>query len=353
MTMTNPSVDLGASMFTSGRDSTRSSLRTNPAVRNIVTAWRELTDGGAPTLIACSGGSDSVALALALWSAKAPIALGHVVHDLRPSEEALADRDLTRRLAEALGRPFIESSVRVAGQGNDEGVARVSRYAALASMASGEAIPFIASGHHADDQLESMLMAIARGSGLEGLSGVAASREIEHGVTLIRPMLWVCKEDTKAICRAAGVEWAHDTTNDDTDRFRSAVRAGPARKLTKLRPEAPASAVRAGDLLRDAALLVQDRVEEVFGEALEWDRKTLRGVRAIVLGAGLRDAALRMTGGVGADQFSRRVIDPVTRAIRDDSTEPRDFHWPHGIRVVVTAHQVALTFDDNEDRNDA
>jgi len=257
------------------------------------------------------------------------------------------------RLANSVGARFVEAAVEVAGKGNDEGVARGSRYAALARLARDAGAPFVASGHHADDQLESMLMAIARGAGLDGLAGVAASREIEPGVTLVRPMLWVCKEDTKAICRSAGVEWAHDTTNDDTDRLRSAVRAGPARKLTRLRPEAPASAVRAGDLLRDAALLVQDRVEEIFGEDLGWERATLRGVRAIVLGAGLRDAALRLTGGVGADQFSRRVLDPVTRAIRDESTEPRDFHWPLGIRVHVTAHLVSMTMPTTEERTDA
>ena len=207
--------------------SVRATLKATPAVREITRSWRRLTNDGAPTLVACSGGADSVALALALWSAGAPITLGHVVHDLRPETEAHADRDLARALADRLGCSFLESSIQVTGVGNDEGVARTRRYRALVSMAQEASLRYVASAHHADDQLESMLMAIARGAGLEGLSGVATSRTLDDGVTLIRPMLTVTRIDAEAICLAAGASWAHDVTNDDTDRFRNAVRDGP------------------------------------------------------------------------------------------------------------------------------
>jgi tRNA(Ile)-lysidine synthase len=321
---------------------TRKTLKAIPAVRAVTRSWRGLTGGGAPTLVACSGGADSVALALALWSAGASISLGHVVHDLRREPEAHADRDLVEALAGRLGCPFTVSSISVAGVGNDEGVARLGRYGALASMAQDAGMRFVASAHHANDQLESMLMAIARGSGLEGLAGVADSRRIGGGALLIRPMLKVSRADTEEICAKAGVEWAHDLTNDDTNRLRSAVRAGPARSLTEIRPEAPAGAVRAGDLLRDAAMLVQDRALEVFGHACQWERAALRHERGVVLGAGLRANAMRLTDGVGADALSRRVLDPVVRAIRDDSTEPRHFHWPSGIEVTVTANRIEM-----------
>ncbi len=225
-----------------------SDLRAIPATLAIVRSWRELAGGGAPTLVACSGGADSVALALALWSSKAPVTLGHVVHDLRPAEEARADRDLTRALADRLKCPFLESSIEVAGVGNDEGVARARRYRALASMAQEAGIGFVASAHHANDQLESMLMAIARGAGPEGLAGVARTRPIGDGVTLIRPMLMATRADAEAICNAVGAEWAHDLTNDDTARLRCAVREGPARALMEIRSGAPAGAVRAGTL---------------------------------------------------------------------------------------------------------
>jgi len=331
---------------------TRANLKGLPAVRAIVLSWRRLTGGGAPTLVACSGGADSNALALALWSAGAPITIGHVVHDLRPATEARADRDVARALAERLGVPFVESSIHVKGLGNDEGEARAGRYAALTEMAEGAGCSFIASAHHADDQLESMLMAIARGAGLEGLSGVAATRPLDGGLTLVRPMLSIIRSEAEAICEAGGAGWAHDLTNDDTDRFRSAVRDGPARLLLELRPGASLGAVRAGDLLRDTALLVRDRANEIFGRSDTWERGDLRSERAVVLGAGLRSASLRLTDGQGADSISRRVIDPVVRAIRDDSTEPRHFQWPNRITVSVTARLVTLTRTDGDPEDD-
>ena len=326
----------------------RANLKGLPPVRAIVRSWRRLTGGGAPTLVACSGGADSCALALALWSAKAPITIGHVVHDLRPESEAHEDRDIARDLADRLDIPFIESAVRIAGAGNDEGAARSARYEALASMAKEAGCSFVVSAHHAGDQLESMLMAIARGAGLEGMSGVASSRPLEDSVTLVRPMLSTLRSDAEEICNVAGVTWAHDATNDDTDRFRSAVRHGPARQLLELRPGASLGAARAGDLLRDAALLVRDRTDEVFGASDAWERAELRDERAVVLGAGLRSAAIRLSGGGGADALTRRVVDPVVRAIKDDSTEPRHFNWSGGIQVIVTARLVTLSRTDGD-----
>ncbi|MCB9848915.1 MAG: tRNA lysidine(34) synthetase TilS [Phycisphaeraceae bacterium] len=319
-------------------------LKSMPTVRAITRSWRALTGGdGGGTLVACSGGADSVSLALTLWSAKAPITLGHVVHDLRSEAEALADRDLVEALAARLGVGFVERSIKVANLRNEEGTARSRRYEALAQMAGEVGVRFVASAHHADDQLESMLMAIARGAGPEGLSGVAASRPLTDSVTLIRPMLISNHADAKAICRAAGAQWAHDASNENPNRFRSAVRLGPARALAELRPDTAAGAVRAGELLRDAAMLVEERAHAILGDGNAWDRAGLRGERAIVLGAGLRSAALRMTGGIGADRLSRRVVDPVVEAIRDDSTEPRRFHWPDGVEIVVTAHRVEIS----------
>jgi len=321
----------------------RSALKALPAVREIALRWRRLTEGGGATLVACSGGADSGALALALWSVGAPITLGHVVHDLRPEAEAMSDRDVVRALAERLGVGFVESRVAVAGAGNNEGDARRERYAALAGLARAGGLGFVASAHQADDQLESMLMAIARGAGLDGLAGVAPSRSIGEGVTLIRPMLGSTRGDAERICSIGGYDWTLDTTNNDLARFRNAVRAGPARALKVLRPEAPSGAVRAGELLRDAADMIRERAGELFGDSFEWDRAALRSAPGVVLGAGLRSAALRLTGGAGADQLSRRVIAPVVRAIRDDSTEPRRFDWPLGLRVALTAHHVRMT----------
>ncbi len=302
-------------------------LRRMSEVRAVVRAWRELTAGAASTrtVIACSGGADSGALALALATATADLVIAHIVHDMRPAPEALADRDRTRALAERLGLPFAEASVRCAEKGNAEATARNARYLALTRIAIEAGAPFVATGHHADDQLESMIMGLMRGAGPRGLAGAAPSRPLDAGVTLLRPMLELERAQAEAICSAAGYEWAIDATNSAMTR--GLLRAGPIAELKTHRAGAAARAARTAEHMRDAAQLLDERVAQVFGEQRRWARSDLRKETALVVGEGLRRAALALSAGQGADRLSARVVDPAVRAVRDDSTETREFTW--------------------------
>ena len=322
------------------------------ATRRIVASWRRLTGDGPdatrPTLVACSGGADSSALALALSTTPAPISIGHVVHDLRPAERALADRDVAHDLAERLGVGFVEQRVEVAGDpGNDEGAARIARYDALAAMARDRGCRYVATAHHADDQLETLLMRLIRGSGLRGLSGVSPTRDLETGVTLVRPMLRVGRTDAERICRLARVSWAEDETNSDESRLRSAVRHGPAAGLRELEPAAAEHAGEACDMLRDAAGLIDDAAQNLLAEAdetaseLDWSRENLRGNRQVVVGAAIRAAAERLLEGRGMDRVSGRAVRDAVEAVGDSSTDPRLFVL-HGVEVEVTAHRVCV-----------
>jgi len=375
-------------------------------VRDVVRAWRELTRGVAQsgredaklvdTLVACSGGADSTALLLALRAATRRLVVGHVVHDLRPAEECEAERDRVRELADALGLPFLEARViarRAEGEGggthgprNLEARARRLRYAALAEMARASGAAFVATAHHADDQLETLVMALLRGAGPQGLRGIAPCRRLEGGpqedltahkpgssggVWLIRPMLSVRRAEAEELCRRCGVQWNEDPSNHDSSRLRAALRHGPLRKLAELRPEGARRAGRTAELMREAAMLVQERVERVFGPCGEtsecsgsasmgdeagdpragrthgsrrtsWGRDALRSESELVIAAGLRRHVLRLTGGEGADRFSSHLIKPVIRAIKDASTETRRFAWPFGVHVEVTSRLVTI-----------
>lgn len=312
------------------------------SARRLAARWRTLTSG-APTLCACSGGADSTALLLALAAAEpARLTAAHVVHDMRPTSEALADRDAVRDLAARLAVPFVEASASRDSAGNTEAQLRRSRYAALAALARQERCAFVATGHTADDQLETMVMALARGAGLRGMRGAAEHREIAEGVTLIRPLLSVTRDEAERICAAAGVEWRTDATNADTARLRAALRAGPLRDLLALRPAAARRASETAALLRDAQTVVESRARAVFGERLAWPRDMLRAEPAVVVGEGLRAAALRLREGAGADRLTSRVVRPAVDAVRDDSTEPRAFEWAGGVRIEVTAREVRI-----------
>lgn len=305
-------------------------------------AWRRLVDAG-PSLIACSGGADSTALTLALAASVGErIRVGHVVHDMRSDEEALADRDAVRSLAAALGLGFSERSVRVPA-GNAEAGARAARLCALAEMAKEFGCATVATAHHAGDQFETVLMALARGAGPGGLAGMARSRPIgAAGVRLIRPMLGIERADAERVCRLAGVVWREDATNEDRSRLRSALRHEVIPPLRAHRPGAVRRAAASAELLADAAGLVEDRAREVFGGGLSWPRETLAAQRRIVVGAGLRGAWAGLTGGEGADRLSRAIVDAAIDAIADGRSDRRVFHWPGCVRIDVAGGLVTI-----------
>lgn len=320
--------------------------RGNRLVRRVALQWRRLTGAGdSPTLVACSGGADSTALVLALALASKRIVVGHVLHDLRPPAEAEEDRDAVRDLAAQLGLEFRESEVRVASRsGNVEGVARRERYAALARLASLSGCAFVATAHHADDQMESVLMALIRGSGPRGLRGIAPRRALDAdaGITLIRPMLGVTRNESQSLCRAGGIGWREDATNRDTTRLRAALRHDVLPLIQTLRPTVARRICRAAESFRDLSSLVDERIQSVFGDGLKWPRSALRDQPALIIGGGLRRAAIGLCADEAADRLNSRLVDEVVLAIQGTSTEPREFHWPRGVRVSVTAHEVSM-----------
>jgi tRNA(Ile)-lysidine synthetase-like protein len=299
--------------------------RNHAVVREVARAWRSLTGGksvrddGRRTLIACSGGADSSALVLALAAAAGVkagerLVVGHVVHDLRPRARAMADRDAARALAAGLGISFVEARVRVkrAG-GNAEDAARRARYRALARLARGAGCRFVATAHHGDDQLETLVMRLVRGSGVRGMRGVHASRKLGNEVTLVRPMLGVTRADARELCGLAGWAWREDETNADCTRLRSAVRHEVLPAIERLRPRA---GVRAAGLARQLGglfLVLEERVSGVWeagsplpGGGRAWARGQLRGMLPVVLGELVRRGHAELVGAWGGQAFGTR-----------------------------------------------
>lgn len=337
----------------------RSLSRRDPAVVEVLRNWRRLTGGSRvpdsdrPTVIACSGGADSSALALALACAKvrARLIIAHVVHDLRPVSESLADRDAARRLAEHLDLPFAETAVEVRSQpGNREATARRERYRALAAIARHHSCGAVVTAHHADDQLETMLMRLLRGGGAAGLAGMRDARELARGLTLIRPMLGITRADCRRLCTSAGWEWCEDLTNRDTGRVRAAIRHNVLPALERIRPDAAQRASSAARLLRDASDVINDLARAVVarakptesGDGLTWDRRALRQDPAVVLGEVIRAATLRVAGRRGADRLGQREILAAVRSIQGSGDAPKTFAWSN-VSLEVSARNVRLT----------
>ncbi len=329
------------------------------SVRQVVLAWRTLTAdravAGQRTLLACSGGADSSGLALALASAGTDLVLGHVVHDLRAPAQALVDRDAAQALALRLGLPFVEASISVrALPGNAENNARRHRYAALVALARTHSCFWVATGHHADDQMETVLMRLLRGAGPRGLGGMARRRALaraESGagpdVWLIRPMLALTRERVQGICTACGVVWREDRTNLDTTRLRAAIRHDLAPVLRRIAPAASRHfgvtaelMAQAADVCRDEALGLLARADRLPHE-FRWARGQLRTHREVVLGDLVALVALELRGERGADRLTHAALRPALRAMRDARTQPREFEL-RAVRVLVDAHRVVV-----------
>lgn len=190
----------------------------------------ELIARGDSITVGFSGGADSVCLFTVLHELKALLGIRvqavHVNHNLRGAE-AERDEEFCRRLAAELGEPFCAVSVDVTGYAAEHGLTeeeagRILRYEALKEKAEHFAVAgraLIAVAHHADDQAETVLLNLMRGSGLKGLGGMRAKRG-----NIIRPMLGVSRSDIVAYLKERGISYVDDSTNFENEHTRNRLR---------------------------------------------------------------------------------------------------------------------------------
>lgn len=315
--------------------------------------------GSVRLVVAVSGGADSVALLRAL-AAIAPrrgrhltLAVAHVQHHLR-QPQGEEDAAFVAELAQSLDLPFLRADLDAAAlrqQGNIEAAARHARYAALAEMARAFDAPFLATAHQADDQLETLLMRMLRGTSLSGLRGIAWRRRLrlaDHAapIMLIRPMLGVSRADVRAHLRDLGQPWREDHTNADLSRLRARLRHDVLPVLHDLRPDAGAKAVTLAQQMAQACRVVDlaiaaaaDHVQRE-GATASFDRSDARTWSPLVLAGLLR--RLLAIAGVAADRLGTRCLEPIIRAIRDSKGGTRQFQPGDGVQITVTRNAVRV-----------
>ncbi len=194
---------------------------------DLAALWPEDEREGRALGLAVSGGPDSLALLLLANAAlSGRIAVASVDHGLRP--EAAAEVALVGRIAGERGIPFAALKVTVA-PGNAQLRSREARYDALARWAVDAGLGAVATAHHADDQAETLLMRLNRGSGLSGLAGVRARATLPGTQTpLLRPLLGWRKAELAAVAPAAGIIPAEDPSNTNPAFDRARIRAALA-----------------------------------------------------------------------------------------------------------------------------
>lgn len=215
-----------------------------------------------PLAVALSGGADSVALLhiLKTHSAGALCAI-HVHHGIR-GEEADRDADFCRALCERLGVPFtllhtdVPALAASRGMGL-ESAARAARYEALADELKQKNIPLLATAHHADDQLETLLQNLLRGAGAKGLCGIPAVRPLGKSALVVRPLLQMTKEQILDYCAENGLCFVTDSTNCEPCCPRNRLRAEVVPVLRELWPAGASGAARAAAALAEDEAYLQ------------------------------------------------------------------------------------------------
>ena len=312
------------------------------AVRSSLTSF--IDEAGAPPalVVGLSGGADSLALALTTIDVAAragiPVITVTVDHGLREGSDEEARR--VADLAVSLGARAVVETVTVDGPGGPEGAARDARRAALRAVGVREGAPILL-GHTMDDQAETVLLRLARGSGPSSLRAIAPISREADGVTWLRPLLGLRRTDTEQACAQAGLAPVHDPTND-VDGPWPAADGSPLRR-SALRHEAiPALASALGvdpvpALARTAALCAEDD-DALSGRARELTAAA-RVAAARVAAARVADDTDPGDGG-GPVALAVASLCGAPRAVRTRAL--REGAQAAGIRALSSAHVDAI-----------
>jgi tRNA(Ile)-lysidine synthase len=230
-------------------------------------SWQDVT-----IVAAVSGGADSVALVRALAALKnagrGRLILAHFNHRLRP--EADLDAKFTATLADRLGllcesaAGCVAKTAEAVGDGI-EAAARAERYTFLQSAAERLGARYVVTAHTADDQAETILHRILRGTGVAGLAGMRRARPLGPAVTLIRPLLDVRRAEILAYLTELQQPFQDDASNSDLGFTRNRIRRELLPRLAAdYNSDVVATLLRLGQTARDAQQIIDTAVEELL-----------------------------------------------------------------------------------------
>lgn len=223
-------------------------------------------------LVGVSGGADSLALLIGLETLGFNLSVAHLDHALRP--DSARDGDFVEQLADTYGLPFVRRKIDVAksaeihGQSLEE-AARYVRYRFLFDSARSRQAQAVAVAHHADDQVETVLMHFLRGSALPGLSGMDYRTVLplwDASIPLVRPLLGIWRLEIDAFVAERGLVPRIDESNIDTTYFRNRLRHELIPELSTYNPQIRDAILRMSQVLREEDRYLQELAEEAWEE---------------------------------------------------------------------------------------
>ncbi len=230
---------------------------------------------GDPLVVGVSGGADSIALLHQLCSQVRPdlLQVVHLDHGIRP--DAAADAQFVADIAGRFGAPFFLRRRDVPAFAAREGLsleeaARIARYQFLGEVAQEVGAPIVAAGHHLDDQVETVLLNLLRGSGLRGLRGMQPVSPFPgpSRLTLIRPLLSQTRAEVEAYCAEQGLRYVIDETNADPRYTRNWIRHHLLPQLADRSPQIKRQMVQLSAIAAADDAFLESLAEEAWTDLL-------------------------------------------------------------------------------------
>jgi tRNA(Ile)-lysidine synthase len=300
---------------------------TRLAVRRALQEHVPMDRAGGGVLVACSGGADSLALlAATVFESRrdARRVIGATVdHGLQEGSGPHADR-VVAQMARLGATETMAVRVRVNAPGmGPEAAARQARYAALSQAAEASRVAAVLLGHTRDDQAETVLLGLTRGSGGRSIAGMRRWYD-EGAVRFVRPLLDVPRDQTEQACRAEGIEVWEDPHNDDPRFTRSRLRRRVMPVLEEeLGPGVAGALARTGELLQQDLTALEELSAAAYGRARTadgaLDARQLGAEAPALASRVLRAAAL--TAGSPADELFKVHVDALLELVRRPSGE--------------------------------
>ena len=293
-------------------------------------------------VVAVSGGADSVALLRALHTCHAALTVAHVNHQLR-GEESDADEAFTRDLCVQLGvacRVRSADVTALAAGDNLESTARRVRYEFFAEVANEVGASWVATAHTADDQAETVLHRLIRGTGLQGLRGIALARE--H---VVRPLLAVTRADVIAHLAALNQPYRVDSTNADLKFTRNRIRHELLPLLRTFNPDVVSALTHLADHANEAHEVIVAAAAELLAKAERPRAAHVIVLDALALGTSrcLIRAALRLLWEREGWPMADMTFDAWERAVEVACRNAGACDFPGGLTMRHSGRVVQLS----------
>ncbi|MCS6774851.1 MAG: tRNA lysidine(34) synthetase TilS [Anaerolineae bacterium] len=324
--------------------------------RAVASLLRQASSDAKTVVLAVSGGADSLCLADAALATRErtglQVVVAHLDHSLR-SEASQQDAEFVRAYAEQHGVLCAVERADVLGLAAQmrcsvELAARRARYAFLARVARKHGARAVALAHHADDQAETLLLRLLRGTGSLGLRGMRPLSPLPGATDLsaARPLLRFTRAQIERYCQACGLQPRHDASNQSLDYRRNQVRHEVLPFLERYNPNLRATLARLADIAADEAEFVKQaaqqtlaQIAQVGAEAITVDRMAWRALHAALQRAVLRQAVEWLHGSAYSPPYA--AIEEA-REVLNSSAGAGEIALTRSVRIKVSWRMFTL-----------